>query len=40
VFVNAGLILGKRAVLWPWLAGWLPNLLFLAAGWALTRRLD
>ena len=37
--VNAGMILGKREILWPWLAGWLPNLVFLVVGGVLTSRL-
>jgi len=38
-FVNLGMILGKREILWPWLAGWLPNLVFLGVGSFLTWRL-
>jgi len=30
--VHLGMILGKRELLTPWLAGWLPNLIFLGAG--------
>ncbi len=37
--VNMGMILGKREVLWPWLAGWLPNIVFLAIGGSLTSRM-
>lgn len=37
--VNVGMILGKRAILEPWLAGWLPNLVFLGIGGWLTWRL-
>jgi lipopolysaccharide export system permease protein len=37
--VNAGMILGKREWIWPWLAGWLPNLVFLGIGGWLTWRL-
>lgn len=37
--VNMGMILGKRELMWPWLAGWLPNLVFLVIGGALTSRL-
>jgi LPS export ABC transporter permease LptG len=36
--LHTGMILGKRLVIAPWLAGWLPNVLFAAAGlWALSR---
>lgn len=38
-FLNLGIIAGKRELLWPWLAGWLPNLVFLGIGAALTWRL-
>ena len=37
--VMAGKILGAREVIWPWLAGWLPNLTFLGIGGWLTWRL-
>lgn len=37
--VNLGMILGKREILWPWLAGWLPNIVFLLIGGSLTSRL-
>lgn len=37
--VNMGMILGKREILWPWLAGWLPNIVFLVVGGWLTSRL-
>jgi len=37
--VMAGKILGARDVIWPWLAGWLPNLTFLGIGGWLTWRL-
>lgn len=37
--VNFGMILGKREILWPWLAGWLPNIVFLVIGGSLTSRL-
>lgn len=37
--VQAGMILGKREVIWPWLAGWSPNLVFLMIGGYLTWRL-
>lgn len=37
--VNMGMILGKREILQPWLAGWLPNLTFLGIGGWLTWRL-
>jgi lipopolysaccharide export system permease protein len=39
IIVNTGMILGKREILWPWLAGWLPNLIFLGIGAILTWRL-
>ena len=34
-----GLLLGKRDLLWPWLAGWLPNIVFFTIGTVLTARL-
>jgi len=37
--VQVGLILGKQEVIAPWLAGWLPNLVFLVVGGILTWRL-
>jgi lipopolysaccharide export system permease protein len=37
--INAGMILGKREIIWPWLAGWLPNLVFLGIGGVLTWRM-
>ena len=37
--VNLGMILGKREIIAPWLAGWLPNLTFLGVGGWLTWRL-
>jgi lipopolysaccharide export system permease protein len=37
--VNMGMILGKRELLWPWLAGWLPNMIFLGIGGILTWRM-
>ena len=37
--INVGLILGKREIISPWLAGWLPNLTFLGLGGWLTWRL-
>jgi lipopolysaccharide export system permease protein len=39
VIVQTGMILGKREIIWPWLAGWLPNIVFLVIGGALTSRL-
>lgn len=39
VLVQLGMILGKREILSPWLAGWLPNLTFLGIGGWLTWRL-
>jgi lipopolysaccharide export LptBFGC system permease protein LptF len=38
-FINLGMILGKREIIWPWLAGWLPNLMFLGFGGILTLRM-
>jgi lipopolysaccharide export system permease protein len=37
--VNAGMILGKREIIWAWLGGWMPNMVFLAVGGFLTWRL-
>ncbi len=37
--LNAGMILGKRGIIEPWVAGWLPNMVFLVIGGALTWRL-
>lgn len=37
--INAGMILGKREIIAPWLGGWAPNLVFLAVGGVLTLRL-
>jgi lipopolysaccharide export LptBFGC system permease protein LptF len=37
--VHAGMFLGKSQVFWPWLAGWLPNIVFLGVGGVLTSRL-
>ncbi len=37
--VQGGMILGKREILAPWLAGWMPNLTFLGIGGWLTWRL-
>lgn len=37
--VNLGMILGKREIIWAWLAGWLPNLIFLGVGGILTWRM-
>ncbi|MCX6995960.1 MAG: LptF/LptG family permease [Kiritimatiellaeota bacterium] len=39
VLVNFGMALGKQGALAPWLAGWLPDLVFLALGLMLTWRL-
>jgi lipopolysaccharide export system permease protein len=38
-FLQCGILLGKREILWPWLAGWLPNIVFLAIGGVMTARL-
>lgn len=37
--LQAGIILGKRGAIEPWVAGWLPNLAFLAIGGWLTWRM-
>jgi lipopolysaccharide export LptBFGC system permease protein LptF len=37
--VQFGLILGKQEIIAPWLAGWLPNIVFLTIGGILTWRL-
>lgn len=37
--VQFGLILGKQELIPPWLAGWMPNLVFLGVGGMLTWRL-
>jgi lipopolysaccharide export system permease protein len=37
--VMTGKILGARELIWPWLAGWMPNLTFLGIGGWLTWRL-
>ncbi|MEI6564151.1 MAG: LptF/LptG family permease [bacterium] len=37
--VQCGMILGKQEIIWPWLAGWLPNITFLIIGGWLTWRL-
>lgn len=37
--LQAGIILGKNGVVPTWVAGWLPNLVFLAVGGVLTWRL-
>lgn len=37
--VQFGLILGKKEIIAPWIAGWLPNLVFLMIGGILTWRL-
>lgn len=38
-FLHLGMIVGKREMIWPWLAGWMPNIVFLAVGGVLTWRL-
>jgi lipopolysaccharide export system permease protein len=35
-----GILLGKWGLIWPWLAGWFPNTIFLALGATLTARLE
>lgn len=37
--INLGLYLGKAGLLTPWLAGWLPNMLFFSTGLALIHRM-
>ena len=37
--LQAGIILGKNGLIPAWVAGWLPNMVFLAVGGALTWRL-
>ncbi len=39
ILINVGLFLGKRGLIEPWIAGWLPNLVFIAVGGVLTWRL-
>ena len=39
VLINFGVALGKQGALAPWLAGWLPDMVFLVLGLALTWRL-
>jgi lipopolysaccharide export system permease protein len=39
VLVNVGLALGKKQMMLPWLAGWLPNLFFLGVGAILVYRM-
>lgn len=39
VLINVGLALGKKQLLAPWLAGWLPNLIFLGLGLVLVHRM-
>jgi len=36
---QVGLFLGKRQILWPWLGAWLSNIVFVAAGLVLLRRM-
>ncbi len=37
--VQLGMVLGKRELLWPWLAAWMPNMLFAIVGGSLLVRL-
>jgi lipopolysaccharide export LptBFGC system permease protein LptF len=39
VLINVGVALGKKQVLDPWLAGWIPNLFFLVLGSTLVYRM-
>ncbi len=39
ILLQMGLALGSGGILYPWLAAWLPNLLFAAGGVALTWKL-
>jgi len=39
VVSNVGVALGKQGVMIPWIAGWLPNFLFLGIGLTLTARM-
>ena len=39
VLLEAGILLGKLGFIEPWIAGWLPNMVFLAVGGVLTWRL-
>ena len=36
---QAALILGKMRIIWPWLAAWLSNILFLVSGLIMVRKL-
>lgn len=38
-FSQMGIFLGKRQILWPWLAAWLPNITFLGAGGWMAMRM-
>jgi len=37
--VHFGMILGKREIITPWIAGWLPNILFTGLGFYLLRKI-
>ena len=39
MLINVGIFMGKRGLIEPWVAGWLPNLVFLGVGGVLTWRL-
>lgn len=39
ILINLGLALGKKGTIEPWLAGWLPDLFFLAFGAVMTWRM-
>ncbi len=39
MLLEVGLIFGKRDIIAPWLAGWLPNLVFFGLGGVMTWRL-
>lgn len=37
--VHFGMVLGKRELLMPWMAGWLPNIIFAGAGIFMLRKI-
>lgn len=37
--MHFSIFLGKRQLIWPWLAAWLPNLLFATVGLVMLRRM-
>ena len=39
VLIHVGMFMGKVGVIEPWIAGWLPNIVFLSIGGVLTWRL-